>query len=99
MIRNEARLRRSLAAVEKERQHRLAAGDERPIELTDLGAWRPSEQVREIAKANATARLTPPGSFHALRHTWASLSVMAGVPLMVVARRMVDALGLEPRTR
>ena len=27
-------------------------------------------------------------TFHTLRHTWASLSVMSGVPLMVVARNL-----------
>jgi len=34
------------------------------------------------------ARITPPISFHALRHTWASLAVMAGVPLLVVAKNL-----------
>ena len=32
------------------------------------------------------ARITPAVGFHILRHTWASLAVMAGMPLMVVAR-------------
>jgi integrase len=27
-------------------------------------------------------------SFHTLRHTWASLAVMAGAPLMVVAKNL-----------
>jgi hypothetical protein len=27
-------------------------------------------------------------SFHALRHTWASLAVMGGVPLLVVAKNL-----------
>ena len=30
----------------------------------------------------------PPASFHVMRHTWASLAVMAGGPLMVVARNL-----------
>ena len=34
------------------------------------------------------ARIAPAISFHALRHTWASLAVMAGMPLMVVARNL-----------
>jgi len=34
------------------------------------------------------AKINPPISFHGLRHTWASLAVMAGMPLMVVARNM-----------
>ena len=27
-------------------------------------------------------------TFHGLRHTWASLAVMAGMPLMIVARNL-----------
>ena len=34
------------------------------------------------------ASIDPPINFHGLRHTWASLSVMAGMPLMVVARNL-----------
>ena len=41
-----------------------------------------------MKKATTAARIDPPISFHGLRHTWASLSVMAGMPLMVVARNL-----------
>ena len=34
------------------------------------------------------AQIVPAVSFHALRHTWASLSIMAGMPLLVVARNL-----------
>jgi integrase len=34
------------------------------------------------------ARITPRVGFHQLRRTWASLAVMAGVPLMVVGRNL-----------
>jgi integrase len=34
------------------------------------------------------ARIDPPTGFHTLRHTWASLSVMSGMPLLVVARNL-----------
>jgi integrase len=34
------------------------------------------------------AKIAPPISFHGLRHTWASLAVMAGMPLLVVARNL-----------
>jgi integrase len=34
------------------------------------------------------AGIDPPLNFHALRHTWASLAVMAGMPLMVVAKNL-----------
>ena len=44
-----------------------------------------------MREANARAKLRPRISFHGLRHTWASLSVMAGVPLIVVAKNMGHA--------
>jgi integrase len=34
------------------------------------------------------AKITPRVSFHILRHTGASLAVMAGVPLLVVAKNL-----------
>jgi integrase len=37
------------------------------------------------------ASITPRITFHVLRHTWASLSIMAGVPVMVVARNLGHA--------
>jgi integrase len=50
--------------------------------------WRPTHQVRPLAQAIARARITPSISFHGLRHTWASLSAMNGMPLMVIARNL-----------
>ena len=37
------------------------------------------------------ARIKPAIGFNQLRHTWASLSVMNGVPLMVVAQNLGHA--------
>jgi integrase len=37
------------------------------------------------------ARIDPPISFHALRHTWASHAVMNRVPLLVVAKNLGHA--------
>ena len=37
------------------------------------------------------AKIKPRISFHILRHTWASLAVMNGVPLMVVAKNLGHA--------
>jgi integrase len=34
------------------------------------------------------AKITPAISFHGLRHSWASLAVMAGVPLMIVSKNL-----------
>ncbi len=50
--------------------------------------WRMSHQLRPMAEAVARAKIKPSISFHGLRHTWASLAVMNGMPLMVVARNL-----------
>jgi integrase len=50
--------------------------------------WRENAQARPMARACERAKIDPPISFHGLRHTWASLSVMAGLPLMVVAKNL-----------
>jgi integrase len=50
--------------------------------------WKPSWQAPLILEACKNASIDPPINFHGLRHTWASLSVMAGMPLMVVARNL-----------
>jgi integrase len=55
------------------------------------GRWLKSHQKRPMLNACARAKITPPIGFHGLRHTWASLSAMAGVPLMVVARNLGHA--------
>jgi integrase len=34
------------------------------------------------------ANIAPPLNFHGLRHTWASLTVMNGAPLLVVAKNL-----------
>jgi integrase len=53
--------------------------------------WRPSNQARPMMEACERASISPRISFHGLRHTWASLAAMAGVPLMVVARNLGHA--------
>jgi integrase len=47
-----------------------------------------SHQDKPMAQAVRRARISPPISFHALRHTWASLAVMNGIPLLVVSRNL-----------
>jgi integrase len=65
----------------------LAVG--RPSTAPLLGKeWTPSRQAPLIQEACKRAGIEPPLNFHALRHTWASLSVMAGMPLMVVAKNL-----------
>ena len=53
--------------------------------------WKPSHQAPLIREACKRASVEPPLNFHALRHTWASLSVMDGMPLMVVAKNLGHA--------
>ena len=49
--------------------------------------WKASHQGRPMAEACERAKIDPAISFHSLRHSWASLAVMAGVPLLVVAQQ------------
>jgi integrase len=51
-------------------------------------AFGPQYQQRPMRSAVERAKITPPITFHGLRHTWASLSVMAGMPLLVVAKNL-----------
>ncbi len=66
-------------------------GSERMFLKANGEPWAPSHQIRPMEDACTNGRITPPISFHGLRHTWASLSVMAGVPLMVVSRNLGHA--------
>ena len=50
--------------------------------------FRANGQALPMASANERAKLKPPITFHGLRHTWASLAVMNGVPPMVVAKNL-----------
>jgi integrase len=44
-----------------------------------------------MAEACRAAKIYPPVSFHVLRHCWASLSIMNGAPLLVVAKNLSHA--------
>jgi integrase len=52
------------------------------------GRWLKSHQIRPMRYACEHGQIDPPVGFHALRHTYASLSVMNGAPLLVVARNL-----------
>jgi integrase len=54
----------------------------------DGTAWGRSHQAKPMLAACRVAKIQPPICFHLLRHTWASLSVMAGMPLLVVAKNL-----------
>src|SRR5262249_13794424 len=53
--------------------------------------WDKSHQARPMRDAVKRAKIKPAMSFHGLRHTWASLAVMGGMPLMIVARNLGHA--------
>jgi integrase len=86
LIRNTGRVARKL---ERERE-RLKKQGRSPQEaaVADAGEWHKSEQARPTREASDRAKITPRVNFHALRHTYASLSVMNGVPLLVVAKNL-----------
>jgi integrase len=64
------------------------AGHEMLFRRANSGAWKASEQGRPMDAACEAARISPPITFHGLRHTYASLSTMAGMPLTVLARNL-----------
>ena len=66
------------------------APGERMFVKGDGEPWGPSHQSRPMLKACQAAGIKPVG-FHQLRHTWASLAVMNGTPLMVVAGNLGHA--------
>jgi integrase len=67
------------------------SGHELMFRHDDGGAWQKSEQARPMAEAYTRAKIKPAISFHTLRHTWASLAVMNGTPLLVVAKNLGHA--------
>ncbi len=50
--------------------------------------WTHNLNQRPLKDACEHARIDPPISFHVLRHTYASLAVMAGMPLIVLAHNL-----------
>jgi integrase len=64
------------------------AGPERLLVKASGQSWEKSHQMRPMQDAVARAKITPPISFHGMRHTYASLAVMNGVPLLVVAKNL-----------
>ena len=64
------------------------AADETLLRRESGQPWRTSNQQRAMRESCENARIIPPVGFHCLRHTWASLAVMEGMPLMVVAKNL-----------
>ena len=65
----------------------LAAGRRRG-DLMLGRTWGKSNQAKPMSTACARAGINPPVGLHQLRHTYASLAVMNGTPLMVVANAL-----------
>jgi integrase len=64
------------------------AGGELMFCKTNGEPWRSSHQTQPMREACIHANLRPKISFHGLRHTWASLAIMNGTPLLVAARNL-----------
>jgi integrase len=102
MLRNDGRIQRALEK-ERERLKALGK-DPSKASVKDEGEWRTAEQTRlmreaceratighweSIKKGKETVkRFLPKISFHGLRHSWASLALMNGTPMMVVAQNL-----------
>lgn len=61
------------------------------LRRADGEAWAKNHQSRPMLDTCEAARIEPAVGFHQLRHTWASLAVMAGMPLMMVAENLGHA--------
>jgi integrase len=57
----------------------------------DGGRWGKSHQLRPILEACNHANITPPVSFHVLRHTYGSTLAMRGVAMGVIAAQLGHA--------
>ena len=57
----------------------------------DGGVWGPSHQQRPLEQASRLAKISPPVTFHVLRHTHASQLAMRGVPMAVIAKQLGHA--------
>jgi len=61
------------------------------LRKSDGDRWGKSNQARPMVEACERAGIEPPANFHALRHTYASHAVMAGAPLLVLAKNLGHA--------
>ena len=66
-------------------------GDDLIFPRPDGDPWARTQQQRPLKAACKRAGIMPPANFHSLRHTYASLLVMADVPLVVVAENLGHA--------
>jgi len=67
------------------------AGDEILLRKANGKPWGPSHQIPLMVQVCIRAKIKPAITFHGLRHTYASLTIMNGAPLMVVAENLGHA--------
>jgi integrase len=63
-------------------------GDALILTRTGGQPWGESNQLYRMAQAVKRAKIVPTVTFHGLRHSYASLSVMNGLPLQVLAQNL-----------
>lgn len=63
-------------------------GDEPVFSREDGSPWYRLAIARAMQAASAAAKIKPPATFHALRHTYASHLIQRGVPLLYVAETL-----------
>jgi site-specific recombinase XerD len=74
------------------RQHTAGRAGNEVMFCRESGiGWQRSDQSRPMVEACTNGKIKPMISFHILCHTWASLAIMGGAPLMVVARNLGHA--------
>ncbi len=64
---------------------------DRLLVKADGSKWGANHQSRPMLAACTAGKIEPPANFHALRHTYASHTVMNGAPLLVVAKNLGHA--------
>jgi integrase len=67
------------------------SGEEALLRKSNGRPWGASHQIPLMMRACGRAKIKPAVTFHGLRHTYASLTVMGGAPLMVVAENLGHA--------
>jgi integrase len=64
------------------------SGDSFVFVRSDGEPWGTGHQTRPFNAAVQRAEIKPGITFHGLRHTYASLAIMGGMPLLVVAKNL-----------
>jgi integrase len=74
------------------------AGADPLLRTADGGPWTPSLHLRPVAAAVAAAKLDPATTFYALRHSYVTHALNAGVPIKAVAEHCGTSVVMISRT-